>query len=323
MHPIWLRKTVTLGTGSDYEFYIKKDGAEIYRGHAYKRPGASSVEIVLNDICRDYLAALPASGSVVGAPYTATPTPFVATFATYLADNTIKDTTTFIMDWSYDETRAALLGSDPTAVVLEDPIVPEWSDDLPVLVTSPVARGYSDGEDSVVSAKPAVFTFTPAGVVGALVLEDVDTGDERTFPLRHFCGEWYALVYLNAFGGWDQLVCDGRTMVSRSYDRRTIIREADNATTGISAARRAVHTYGISEADRWQLSTPFLTDDQSARMHHLLGSREVWLVSSADTAAWLPVTVETDTVDVKTHANQEGGMVAYAFTVKLAEDRQR
>ena len=323
MNPIWLRKTVTLGTGSDYEFYIKKDGAEIYRGHAYKRPGASAVTIVLNDICRDHLAALPASGSVVGAPYTATPTPFVGTFTPYLADNTLNHPTTFILDWSYDETRAALLGSDPTAVVLEDPIVPVWSDDLPVLVTSPVARGYSDGEDSVVSAKPAVFTFTPAGVEGALVLEETDTGDERTFPLRHFCGEWFALIYLNAFGGWDQLVCDGRSLRSRSYDLRTITREADNAATGISAARRAVHTYGISEAQRWQLSTPFLTDEQSARMHHLIGSREVWLVAWDDTASYLPVTIETDIVEVKTHANQEGGMVAYSFSVKLAEDRQR
>lgn len=334
MHPIWLRKEVTLGTGSDYEFYITKDAAEIYRGRAYKRPGETSVKIVLNDICRDYLAALPATGGLNipaddESEAAATVLPIAAEFKTYLSSGTLKDTTTFLLDWSYDAIRASALSARPASLDLGAPIIPEHNAALPYLYTVPTARSvdYDNGEEEISATLSGAGAFALSAALfaegDAYAFYDDAKAATVTVPLKRYCGEWYALVYLNAYGGWDQLTCDGRSLHSRSYERRTIVTPADNAQTGIRRDRRGESTYGITEAERWQLSTPFLTDAQAARMHHLLGSLQVWLISSADTSHPLPVIIETDTVETKTRRNQEGGMVAYSFAVKLAEDRQR
>lgn len=331
MHPIWLRKAVALGSADEYEFYIQADGTEIYRGRAYKRPGASSTVVVLNDIVRDYLSPLPASGSIIpddDEPI-AVDVPLAVEFKTYVVGtpDVLKDTTAVLLDWSYDTYRATALNVATPKMDLGAPIIPEHNDALPYIYTVPNARTLTydpDDPQTISTTGAGVLSFGPAWLAGSsFSFYDSVKDATVTVPLRKYCGTWYALVYLNAYGGWDQLTCEGRSLQTRSYTRRTVAVAADNSQTGIDIARRAVVNYGTDEAQRWQLSTPFLTDQQSAQMHHLLGSREVWLTSSANPSRFVPVLIASDSVEVKTFDNQEGGMIAYSFEVTLAEERQR
>lgn len=334
MRPIWQRYEVNLGTASSREFFIETGGVEIYRGVAYARPGETQPTVVINDICRDYLAALPASGSILpdpGDPDTpvAVDVPLAAEFYVYSANpTTLRAKVTFLLDWSYDTIRAAALNVATPTLDLGDPIFPEVNDAIPLLYTAPNSRtltyGDPDDPEQIATTGPGVFAFGPSWLTGSsFSFHDSVKNQTVTYQTRAFCGEWFALYYLNAYGGWDQLTCDGRSLHSRSYERRMVTRDANNNADGIAEGRRGVKNYGTSETDRWQLSTPFLTDAQAAKMHHLLGSREVWLVASTDTGTFLPVTIETESVETKTWRNQDGGMIAYSFTVKLAEDRQR
>lgn len=336
MHPIWKPKVVTLGTAADYEFYITKGGAEIYRGHAYKRPGGTSVTVRINDICAQYLATMPLDG--IGYDdfddYSVYDLPAVAEFKTYLADGTLKDTTTFVMDWSYDKDRAeVLIAGTGSEVNLLAPIVPVWPDHLPIYYSVPTGRGIlfsvEGGGTTFDFSYPSVVRFGAALFEGTdeFAIEDHAMSAEIIFPLRHYChATCYALYYVNAYGGWDVLVCSGKALHTRTFDRREVSRSSSYGNF-IEPGNRGRDNYATAVQESWQLSTPFLTDDQAARMHHLLGSREVWLVTPegvrADEIIHLPVVITNADCPDKTWRNQDGGMVSYTLNVELAEERRR
>lgn len=336
MHPIWKPKIVSLGNGTDYEFYITTGGVEIYRGHAYKRPGDTTVRVRINDIVAQYLAAMPSDG--IGYDdfddYSVYDCPAAAEFKTYLADNTLKDTTTFVMDWSYDPDRAqVLLSGTGNDVNLLAPIIPVWPDHLPIYYTVPTGRELlcPDGQGGDVTFNfndPSIVRFGAALFEGSSFdIEDHAMGEEIVFPLKHYCPDTcYALYYVNAYGGWDVLVCQGKVLHTRTFDRREISRPSGYGGL-IDPSDRGRENYATGMAETWQLSTPFLTDDQASRMHHLLGSREVWLVTPENVRPTeiihLPVVLTNADCPDKTWKNQDGGMVAYTINVELAEERRR
>lgn len=321
MKPIWKDIIVTLGTGASAEFYITQDGTEIYRGRAYKRPGAAAVTVRINDIIAQHLAFVPDAGIDTEDGSQAVALPIVSTFRTYLADNTLKDTSDVLLDWSYDPDRADDLDNENwEGVDLRAPIVDVWPKRLPLLYVSPVANTVSDGEDGWTSAGPACFVIEATGDISEL--EDDARGVTVQIPRKSYCAGDFALVYFNAYGGIDCLVCSGRAVRSRTYDKRTIQVAAETGGSGIAPALRSRVNYATDAVERWQLSTPFLTDAQAARMHHLLGSREVWL-SLPGTTTFLPVVINDSECVDKTQEQQDGGMVAYTLNVELAEERRR
>ena len=327
MRPLWKQHTVDLGNNDSIEFYITKDGTEIYRGRAYKRPGENTIYVTVNDIIAAHLNFLPAAGIDI-TQNAAVPLPFAATFHTYIAGDTIKDVSYFLLDLSYNEDQAAKLSTedwDGEDISLRDPVIDLWPERLPLLYAVPDAWQitlYPGEDDQVLNlAKAGVFVIVPE-FSDNFTFSDDTLGHDVTFKRKSYCGGDFALVYFNAFGGIDCLVCDGRAVHSRSYDKRTIAKVADNTAAGINPDKRSRVNYATDAADRWQLSTPFLTDAQAAKMHHLLGSREVWL-SLPGTTTFLPVVItDSECVD-KTQRNQDGGMVAYTLNVELAEERRR
>ncbi|MBR4132255.1 MAG: hypothetical protein IKT99_04695 [Oscillospiraceae bacterium] len=330
MRPLWKQHTVDLGNNPSIEFYITKDGTEIYRGRAYKRPSENTIYVTLNDILAQHLDFLPAAGIDI-TQNRAVPLPFAATFRTYIAGATLKDASYFLLDWSYDDDQAAKLATedwDGEDISLRDPVIDLWPERLPLLYAVPDAWSVTvyhgePGEDdeTLTLAKAGVFVLIPDDG-GNFTFKDNTLDHTVTFKRKSYCGGDFALVYFNAYGGIDCLVCSGRAIHSRSFDKRTIDKVAKNTAAGINPEKRSRVNYATDEADRWQLSTPFLTDAQAAKMHHLLGSREVWL-SLPGTSTFLPVNItDSECVD-KTQRNQDGGMVAYTLNVELAEERRR
>jgi len=107
----------------------------------------------------------------------------------------------------------------------------------------------------------------------------------------------YALYYRNAYGGMDSLLLDG-VQRKENYARSTITRKIDNSVRGA----RAIQNYRNGLTEGWELRLNNLTDAEAARMHHLVGSTEVYLCDLiADTLTPLVLT-DTECVD-RTFAN--------------------
>lgn len=107
----------------------------------------------------------------------------------------------------------------------------------------------------------------------------------------------YALYYRNAYGGMDSLLLDG-VQRRENYARSSITRKIDNSVQGA----RAIQNYRNALTEGWELRLNNLTDAEAARMHHLVGSTEVYLCDLiADTLTPLVLT-DTECVD-RTFAN--------------------
>ena len=96
----------------------------------------------------------------------------------------------------------------------------------------------------------------------------------------------YALYYRNAYGGMDSLLLDG-VQKGETYARSTITRNIDNSVQGA----RAIQNYRNGVVEGWELRLNALTDEAASRMHHLVGSAEVYLCDLiADTLTPLVLT---------------------------------
>ena len=96
----------------------------------------------------------------------------------------------------------------------------------------------------------------------------------------------YALYYRNAYGGMDSLLLDG-VQRKETYARSTITRNVDNSVQGA----RAIQNYRNGVVEGWELRLNSLTDEAASRMHHLVGSAEVYLCDLiADTLTPLVLT---------------------------------
>ena len=96
----------------------------------------------------------------------------------------------------------------------------------------------------------------------------------------------YALYYRNAYGGMDSLLLDG-VQKGETYARSTITRNVDNSVQGA----RAIQNYRNGVVEGWELRLNALTDEAASRMHHLVGSAEVYLCDLiADTLTPLVLT---------------------------------
>lgn len=331
--PIWKDRIVTLASGSEYaDFEIRLDDAAgdlIYSGRAYRRPGSADVVARINDICADYLSnpipnIAPGFTSLLSA----------VTFAVVVYGSVV-DTVTFFDDWSYDP------DFDPATDPLADPVNGELDPRQWLLHT--VLGGavtavltFQDGTTqnvplSVVlagsfgSAFSDAFDYASPGGAGTAVLDlsqypglaSVTIGG-TVYTVRPDGCARYAAYYVNARGGWDSLILDGYDTRRDQLVRHTTLTDYDNA----DLAARGRRDYVIEVTPGWTLRTRRLTDEQSARMHNLLNSPQVYLCDLAE-GRFCPV-VLTDT-DYTRQSFKGNGLQPnqYTFNANLAQERFR
>lgn len=320
-------------------------GDVIYEGAASVTPGTSSCEISINDIAAAYLAA----------PYKAPSGDFTTQklgryFALDVYDTgawTEMERIFFYDNWSYDyDFNLLTMGlAHPITGVLQDNMwavasVIDWDDaqqlnwlvdfedgtdeefqidlirvadfnadfnnDFSIEETSYGVAGYAAFDLApMAAAKPVrIRLLYPAG--------NIVLADYKIIPA---CKR-YALYYRNAYGGMDVLLVDGAVR-SETYARATIGRWGDNATPGV----RQVENYRNGVTEGWTLRVNNLTDDAASRMHHLLGSPEVYLCDIiADTLT--PLVLTSNECEDKTFANGRKRN-DYRFTAATAQERKR
>ena len=341
--PIWRDYTVTLdvGTSRTYiDFEIRTggwSGTTIYAGRAHQRPGVTPIKARINDICADYIAAvLP---RLVGEfTYMGNAETFYV--VTIVGGTTTQvDSVTFYNNWSYDP------DFDPATMDLADPVNglvdPRqllFFSVLPGLTSVNATLTYKDGTVSVVSIPiygsgdcsadfSPDFNIADSGASGTAVLDLTDyTGHgglatvqmgHTTYTVVDRC-RTFALYYVNALGGWDQLVLDGNTTARDDLVRYTMAMDYDNS----QLAARGRKDYAIEVTPAWELRTGLLADEQSLRMDNLINSTEVYLCDLA-TGRFYPILLTDTAAERKTYKGQGARMFNYTVNAKLAQERFR
>lgn len=314
MTPIWKDFTVVLGSADSIAYTIETDGVAIYSGIAVKRPGDTLTRVTINNICAAYLHQSLPTLTVQGA----SAAPYVKTFDVKASGQLITSIE-FVMDYSYDY---GLLGH---AHSLSDPVDGVIDYRMPLLRTN--------AEDSYIVQRRNFIT----GQTYNASLSDVNgnyvrttgtkdlnfditfegTSDVTRYSVRDTCAK-YALYYVNAFGGWDALVMQGTPKRIDNIKRYDVQKSYDNS----ESRARGLHNYANEMTPKWALKTALLTDEQSARMHHLLGSTMVYLYD-IETAETLPVVLTDSNIEYKTFKNNNRQRAQYTINVQLAAERLR
>lgn len=346
-YPIWKDYYVNLGVGDSVEYRVRIDGNVIYAGKAYKRPGQSSNQIRINDICADYLHhSLPDLGHLTFSEGEQGKTFDVLAL---VGDTwTIVDSVQFIADYSYEDSVSRTL-SHPinghlsplqyllftTMDVASVNVVIIKKDGSVINAAIPVAQGVSVADAGDVLGDfsldfnvdffnaEADIEVTGSGIVTAVIdmsqYQDVQrvVVNGVVYEVADGCSR-YALYYVNAFGGWDSLLVEGNHSEVDNLTRHT--REVDYDNRDVRNRGRQNYVNQISKA--LTLHTSWMSDEESSRMHHLLNSTEVYLYDIAG-RRMIPVMLNNTTSEYKTYKSNGCRLVNYAIEVSYANDRIR
>lgn len=327
-HPLWKDYTASLGSSSaGRDFRILTGGSVVYTGRSYPKPGSNACQARINDICADLIERRIPLGQVD------------TYHKTFIVQAYIADTWTQVAsvdmtaDWSYDlaftplgleapvapilavhdwqQFVESLPGLDPAKLSLIHPMqyLPIWGNDTSVEVL------YTDGTTEVYEAFPEnTFTFMQAFTgqdLAGFICNDAD----RAYLLAPVCGG-KVLYYLNAYGGWDSIIIQGRTAKQTAIQRSTMQTLYDNT----AYINRGEWTYNEQLTPAFMFNIGPLTTRESARMHHLLGSPMVYLHDFDDNGRIHPVTLTATSYETKTQA---GVLHTYQVEARLASERIR
>ena len=350
--PIWKDKIVTLSGGDSASFRIRsvdEDDKVIYSGKAHRRPDALAVTARINDIIADYIAGADLF-STEGGDFS--PLRYPLTFAVDAYINgawTEVDSNKYVNDWSYDYDH------DPERDGISAPITGRISPNFPFITSVLDADSArldvyrTDGTHSfqiVPIVRKADFGPIPSGddkedfSVDFAITNMLDKGtgviafdlsiwgddiayvevDGHRYDIVPSCLARHALYYINAYGGWDFLTLENLHFAQFDVvGRRERKVEYDNSTP--SARGRENWVNELTKC--YTLHTGNLTDEQSAKMHHLLNSTCVYLYDSEDATMRPVVLTDTETL-YKTFRNLGGReLIQYTINAELAQDMTR
>ena len=334
--PIWKDYYAVLlanasGNTSGVQYRITVDGQSIFQGRAFLRPGESSITARINDICADYLGHLFYMDQNAGLKYRAT---FLV--QTYSGSNTwtTVDTVEFLNDWSYDR------HFDPSVAGLSFPIDREV-DPRQVIIQSRYSGStvnctlrYKDGTSTTIVLPVNRVALGDFNVDFnndfAVVLEDYDgsvvldlsdytnlasvtIGSITYNVVQNTCNR-YALYYINAYGGWDCYLIQGKATMHDDIKHNTRLVEYNNS----EEAARGIFDY-VNELQRnYTLCTNWMNDAKSQRVHHLLESPLVYL-HDLETGDMIAVILTGEECVHKTYDNQGHKLMNYAIEARIAQ----
>ncbi len=323
--PIWKDYPITIATSEayvDYEIQLE-DGTTIYTGRAFKLPGADSVRIIPNEVCAPYVAVtttVPRPGEYqVNSPEA----DYMTKTFNLKANGTAH---TFIFSANY--------GYQPEVpnIIANDPITGRIARNQSLLVSvyhandnKQLTRIYIDyyrikdgmlDVASDISRASSLVAINPEPYYKVVIRSGYDS---LTYDIVDTCSR-YVLYYVNAFGAWDSLIVDGTVKQTDEY-ARTTFKKAYVTTADLRQPRGTVDIQN-DITRKYSLVTDWLTDEQSSRMHHLLGSNNVYLFDMV-TGQYLPVVLTTSSCEYKTYRNQGAHLVNYTIEAEAAQNYTR
>lgn len=326
--PIWKDHYSNLGAYASRYFRIRVGSTTIYQGKAVRPSSSGNLYIRINDICADYLAKKPGGGAMT----------FPVTFTVQQSANgsswSSLESVVFNDDWSYQA------GFDPSVSGMSFPIngyadirqkiyqtryasgsVTAYayygSTTRSITLTLNTSAGNDDVTKSLAHAGAGYVVFDCAAnaTYSGKKLTAVTIGS-TTYRITTKCPE-YCLLYKNPFGGYDHLLLLGKCIASRSGNRSTFVADYDNRYQ-----QREEWTFQNEVSGRWLMNTGFLAADESGKMPYLLDSPDVYLVDLSAPSVFIPVTIATDSYEIKKYTAADG-MINYQFEVANSQKEYR
>lgn len=132
----------------------------------------------------------------------------------------------------------------------------------------------------------------------------------------------YCLYYLNAKGGWDWLLIQGKAVESESYSRSSMTKRASTDLLFEKIQHRETEVVGETVTRHLELHTHWLTDDEASRMWHLTGSPDVY-VHDLETGIIHPAVLTDSSHTYKTYRNEGNKLIQYTINLDYAVEAQR
>lgn len=318
LHPAWSDRVLTIAMlKGGYLSYQLTDGeTTLFNGKAHVIPGTKFAKIPFGSIVRDFVSAkinLILEDSVqdeVTYSRVITVKSGGATIAEYLVYN----------DYSYENVEMSI--SKP--LILSRPLSNVVDPRQYLFCTVANLKG----EASAVAIKQGAKVYASANVVNCCTFTIPLSAEELLGKRMTTSGVYktmiyevretnadYCLYYLNAYGGYDHLLIRGNSLMSESYTRTEVRKNELNTTL---KHNRDIIATDISR--KWQLHTDYLSDEQWALTHHLLGSPHIFL-HDLNTGKVTPVIITAHQADWKTYRNQ--GNRKSNLTIEVEEARTR
>lgn len=343
--PVW-KDYILDYDGSEYpsiEFSLRVGSSSdpFYTGKAFPNPATDFINVRVNDLCRDYLSqSLPSPDS--WAEFTETEETALAERTFHYSDNAAAHDAeiTFRMDYSYEGMPENYLSK---------PITGEVDNGHPLILTlsgiAPAATLlFNDGSTTSVDLGGAVegcknYALNLANhpglvkvTIGDLVynvvpadrLADFNDDYDASFliadtkTLKSCCR--YALYYVNAHGGWDSLLVKGSAKQTDNYTRGTYRTTCVNGQAATLQRGKVNNVNAISR--KFVLNTGWLGDGSCAKMHHLLGSTQVYLYDVVD-HLMIPVVLTDTSCEYKSYRTNGDKLCSYSINAEVAADMER
>lgn len=143
------------------------------------------------------------------------------------------------------------------------------------------------------------------------------------YDIKDTCAD-YVLHYVNAFGGWDSLVMLGRCAIKEDYTRHSVGRMYRDVASASTSRGNEVGKVIIANevSKKWTLRTGLLTDDESSRMFHLLGTPRA-ILEDLNTGELFPVVISNSSYEEQTFRGNGNRMAQYEINVELAQQHIR
>ena len=360
-HPIWEDIYIsTLGTAfesfeaANFDLILLSQSyyPTILSGRAVKRPGDSYIRVLVNDIIADYLrprlhflldvdrgAMLPASDGSQETVHT-----FQLTWkdpdANIANANIVFDA---FADWSINRAAGAYNQLNYEAYFRAAPIDGKVDPRQWLLVTTLVGTQLRISGDNTVTiaaggdAKaPKTWFIRPrtggltAGQRYACTLtfpsgSPFNGATHRSaaalYTVKETCAR-YCLYYVNALGGWDTFLIQGKVKETDRITRNEYERRAPSALMEGNVQQRGRDVLTLTGTRALEMHTHWLTDDEASRMHHLTESTSVY-VHDLETDMIYPAVLTNTSHEEKSYKKNGNRLVSYQIDAELAVPIER
>lgn len=317
MIPIWKDYTINVSASVAWFEVYDNDifGDLLYYGKVVAKPNAATVEIKLNSICADYLTSELSTFNNGLTLQPALSRTFAVRYKTSEAGAwSAPVSVEFYNDWSYE----ADFDADTTGC-LSYPITGEMDRRQPLFYTYGKI-GTAMINDGFVTSQ----SFSGAGTLK--VSEELAANDkviitadglQTTYRLLPACYR-YALYYVNAFGGWDSLLIKGTSVESEDYKRKSIDAAYDNKIR----TARGKRDYLNEVTRKMVLHSGWLSEEESGRMGHLLGSNLVFLYDIVE-GTFTPAVITNSSWTKQDYDSEANSPIDYEIQIEIARDYDR
>lgn len=154
-------------------------------------------------------------------------------------------------------------------------------------------------------------------LVSSVVFSTTDSTDGSIYvDITNTCYD-YCLYYCNAYGGWDSLLIKGNVLRTDNIESHYFNKTFKNSTQEFEKKK-----YANVFTTTYRLHTDWFNDDEQSRLHHLLGSTEVYLHNLV-TDEIEPVNITNKNIEYKTFTNNGKRKWCNTIDVEVAQTRVR